>query len=551
MRIKPSALTLLANLAFAAAPVSAAIVDLIKIGTWTGTPDGSVTQDAELQTGGKYVIHTTYDTTTVNSTATQIWNTPLNTVSMNVYEANLQTPGNSFRLLVPMEGFDGGSPFIYDQDQNDHFAYPAAPNPTIQFTAPGGNPANFLGYRFSGNFEPGTNNHFIDIYSVTPDGVTANQVTDAVRCDDPGCSTGLPLVINSVNSLVDAVDLSVDAGNNKTYSAGTTSVTTDGSAGANNNLGAGRSDGEDFLSFAWSEGGSPLTGSMTPDGVNIAVGIANSGLSNTTDTATWQVQMDEDLTGLSATDTMTVSYSNAGPTALPGSNLTYDAGTTSVTANGGVSDPDLAINSQIAGFESHTFSWAQGGTGLPGGNAASVAVAIQNSGLTNTTDSVSFDLTVTDLAGASDTQSITVSYNNADPVLNDFSATASGDDINFTLSITDADLGINPFIADFEMLTVEIFESGALLSILDPLINTGSQLMDHASLLANFGSGTTVLEVRFYDLARDSADYLNAFLEFTVDALNPQPNQVPSPAPIVLILAGLLGLHLKRKRATV
>ncbi|MCB1763669.1 MAG: hypothetical protein KDI27_11115, partial [Gammaproteobacteria bacterium] len=87
MKTKIIALAILASLTMAASPAWSVPVNLIQVGTWTGPPGPPPLDEAGLQTGGKYVIHTTYDTATVNSTATTI-------NGLNFYEANLQAPGN-------------------------------------------------------------------------------------------------------------------------------------------------------------------------------------------------------------------------------------------------------------------------------------------------------------------------------------------------------------------------------------------------------------------------------------------------------------------------
>jgi hypothetical protein len=169
-----------------------------------------------------------------------------------------------------------------------------------------------------------------------------------------------------------------EAGPALVYSAGLQVVETDGGTFANpdgswqdNDLGAVRSDKEDFLTHTWQslgsvEGGAtlvPLLGtdldalrpdvivSLPPIGtravenVNKSVDLVDSGLETTTDVATWQVTVQEDLTLLGSTDVVEVSYANTDPTvdidAIPqmdGYLFTYI-----------MSDPDLAI--PIANFE--------------------------------------------------------------------------------------------------------------------------------------------------------------------------------------------------------
>jgi len=348
------------TLALGATPALAMQVDLIKIGTWTTAP-GSATQDAGLQQGGRYVIHASYDPALTPTTVRNI-------NGMDFYVINLATAaaaigGDSFRILVPMEGFDsGGTPFVYDQNQADHYFYgPNIQEPEIQFTAPGGSAGDFYGFEFEGDFEPGATGNFVEVFTdvaaFDPGGgnpiiFTPSQVTQVLR--DPTYE----IAERSIDSLTDAIAPVAEAGPDRQYNAGQTTVTTDVNAFVDNDLGAMRSDGEDFLTYDWTEGGAPLTGTtataMRPDGrtvddVNIAVAIENSGLTKTTDTVTWQVEVNEDLTGLGgSTDTLTVSYLNALP-AIANASATAQGADLLFALD--LDDPDLAVNPFIVDFE--------------------------------------------------------------------------------------------------------------------------------------------------------------------------------------------------------
>jgi hypothetical protein len=138
-----------------------------------------------------------------------------------------------------------------------------------------------------------------------------------------------------------------EAGPALAYSAGLQTVETDGGTFANpdgswqdNDLGAVRSDKEDFLTHTWQllgsvEGGATLQPLLGPDldalrpdvivslppvgtraveNVNKSVDLGDSGLQTTTDVATWQIAVVEDLTGLGSTDVVDVSYKNTDPT---------------------------------------------------------------------------------------------------------------------------------------------------------------------------------------------------------------------------------------------
>lgn len=349
------------SMAFALPAQSEPIV-MLQIGTWSTDP-GSAMQDAELRKGGKYVIRSRYDDTTAT--------TPRDLGGITVHEIALNMGTNSFQIQIPMQGFDSdGTRFIYTQTQANHLPF-FIPNPVIQFNSPTPSPANFVGYEFEGDFVPGATTNFVEVFSevnsVDMGGMivnTLNQVGQVLREQNGN----FPTVIRSINTLVDAVPVIADAGPNLQYSAGQQNVTTNAGTTSDNNLGNARTDKEDFLTFTWTRNGNPLVGTpadgshvniipgMPPsmratENVNLTVNIADSGLTKTTDTATWQVVVTEDLTGLggdaAATDTLTVSYDNAVPivnasATAQGNDLLFDLD---------VSDADLAVNAVIAGFE--------------------------------------------------------------------------------------------------------------------------------------------------------------------------------------------------------
>lgn len=417
----------------------AVTIDMVQIGTWTTAPQ-SAAAGTGLQTGGKYVIRSTYDTASAT--------TVKNINGVDLYEVNLQASGNSFDIFAPMQGFDSpGNSFVYHQNQsnNDSSIIPA---PTIQFKDSG--KTNFAGYDFAGQTVAGAGTNVVDVYTdvaTLAGGVKqVNQITEFTN------SSGL--AIRSINSLQTAKELAVDAGSNLSYSASVLSVQTNGGSTQDNDLGVGRSDGEDFLNYSWKQGGAALTGASVSgvrsdgrvvDDVNIAVAIQNSGLKTTIDTVAWTVDLDEDLTGKSgATDTATISYKNSGPE------------------------------------------------------------------------------------------------------ITQASATADGDAIVFNLDVADLDLGINSLIADFEILDIDLFLNDVLFLDMGQLLLAGTQRLEQTTLLSLFGEGISTLEVRATDrAARRDGSYVSAFINFTV---NPLTGEVPEPATMFLFGAGLAGLGVMSRR---
>ena len=165
-----------------------------------------------------------------------------------------------------------------------------------------------------------------------------------LNCGDANCLSS-NIAASGTNTLTNAVDLVVDAGPDIVYNAATLIQTATATVVQSNDLGAGRSDGEDFVDFAWSPAGTAI-------GDSNQVGIADSGLTMTTSTTTWTATGTEQMTGKSDSDTVNVSYQNAVPTL----NATATANAGSVDFGMTSGDADLAVNALIAGFEMLTFT---------------------------------------------------------------------------------------------------------------------------------------------------------------------------------------------------
>jgi hypothetical protein len=388
-RLLPSLITLLCGL-IAAVSASAAPIDLTAIGIWSENPgSGAPGSGTGLEKGQKFVVNVSYDPAVTPLTLTTIDGFIYYTVDLSGGAAppsggGLVGNGSALDVLVPLEGMDSGAPFIYSADELDHRNHPGDPFPSpvaqLHFRDAAG--TDLLGLK-------------LETYDAAVPGSFLQMQTEVANVD-PGDGTPVPtgtgvaqfrtgtfdIVIRSINALVDAVPVVAEAGEPLSYSATNLTRTTDGGTFRNvdgtwqdNDLGAGRSDEEDFLTHQWTllgslEGGptsSPLVGSdadaMRPlvlpsenpfvlqpppsgtravEGVNKTVGIADSGLVSTTDVATWQIAVTEDLTGFDGgTDIVLVSYDNAAvsiPVALAtpvGNDLQFELD---------VEDADLAVN---------------------------------------------------------------------------------------------------------------------------------------------------------------------------------------------------------------
>jgi len=322
--------------ALAAHPAHAAVVNKTWIGTWDATGSGNVAAGGPgMAAGQRYVVAVSYDDGSAVTSNVDILTGAFTPSGQTMSTINLNDAGNSLNIYVPMEGLDAGSPFIYTQNQGNHF--PAfVPNPTLNFVdgAPISDPGNIIGLEYEGDFVAGGNNNIIELFNTTPGAATpVNMVSQVINLGQGPAAT-------DTNGLVEAAPVIADD-TTVTYSAGDLTQTTSLNA-QGNDLGAGRSDGETFLDGAWS-----IPGTIQANGVDIAVDIANSGLTNTIDNATWNVTVTEEMTGLSDGAQALVDYANASPTA--GASGTANA--TGYDFSFNFDDDDLTVNLIIAAFE--------------------------------------------------------------------------------------------------------------------------------------------------------------------------------------------------------
>lgn len=286
-------------------------IDVIFIGTWNLAPgSGNATAQGGpgMSTGQRFVVRVSYDTASTVSTGVPVLTGGFTDSGNRMSTVNLAAPGNSLDIFVPMEGLDAGSPFIYIQNETTHFpAY--IPNPTLNFIDGSdiSDPANIIGLEFEGDFVTGANFNFIEIFNTSPGpaGAPINLIGQILNCSDAVCS-GSSIAIRSSNAMANAVDVVAEAGPDRLYTDAMPSATTVSAVSQSNDLGAARSDGEDFIDATWQESGVQLVG--TPSGNDITVSLANSGLDGATDTTSWQLVLSEQMSGVSDNDTLSAFY---------------------------------------------------------------------------------------------------------------------------------------------------------------------------------------------------------------------------------------------------
>jgi hypothetical protein len=461
------------------------------IGIWSENPGNAAPGSGTgLEKGQKFVVNVTYDPAVSPITETTVNGFTYYSVDLAGGAAvpnggGLVTNGSSLDVLIPLEGMDAGSPFIYSLDEFSHRDHPGDPFPSpvtqLHFRDAAG--TDVLGFKLE-TYDAGIPGNFLqmqtEVANIDPgDGTPVPTGTGVAQMR----TGGFNMIIRSLNAIVDSVPVVAEAGGPLSYSAANLSRTTDGGTFENldgtwqdNDLGAGRSDKEDFLTHSWTllgsvEGGpasSPLaggnadalrplvlpsenpfvlqpppSGTRAVENVNKMVEIVDSGLKTTTDVATWQIAVSEDLTG-------------------------FDGGT------------DIVM----------------------------------------------------------------VSYDNSDVVINSALATPVGDDLQFDLDVEDDDLAINALgLVDFELLTYSLLLDGNPFIGLSDLLTNGTEHVTLAQAIALFGTGMHSLEIRVADRVRSlGATYVSETINFDVV---PEPG---TGTLLLLGLAGLQRMSSKTRR---
>jgi hypothetical protein len=386
--------------------------------------------------GQKYVVRTTFDTDDIVmvDASTRFFQTrDFQSISLN------DAPGgsNTFELFIPSLGF--GS--VLTQTGQDHFVIggDTAQTAEIHFfnacTSAASCAIEFRGFEFESNFirnnSPTTPDPSGDIIfelrdpdATFSDATVTSHVVNILDGNDPGLGgimfNGGHVDVRSESASAsggqlapgvffgEAVAVVAEAGASPlVYSATTLSQSTHAGTEqvtdpvapilpgslrsapsaidqqprqADNDLGAGRGDQEDFLNFAWTVNGAnvpgsengtrlnrvvetldvanPMTqqhgsrvvndGTRTVENVNITRSLAQSGLTTTIDTTTFDLLVIESITGLTDTDSVAVSYSNTVPSIVNASHTVLGV---DIRFDVTVTDDDLAANGTIPGFE--------------------------------------------------------------------------------------------------------------------------------------------------------------------------------------------------------
>ena len=333
--------------------VNAAIIpiDIVYVGVWdsTGSANSVVTGGPGVTAGQKYVITLSYDESSVVTNGVNVTDLGGNPTGNLMSTIDLSAVGNSLNVYVPMAGLDAGAPFIYTQDESDHFFFGTnSLVPTLNFVDNSfiGDKANIIGLEFEGDFFPGSGDNVFQLFNTAPPGGITSMNTRITNIFTGVAASDTDLnVDDSINQLAEAVELMVEAGPDIIYNATSLVQAATAVITQSNELGAGRTDGEDFIDVNWSPSGT-VTGNTNE------VGIADSGLTTTVSTTTWTANAAEQMTGKVDSDTLGVSFLNTIPTL----NASSTVSGTSVDFIFDAGDADLAVNALIAGFEMLSFN---------------------------------------------------------------------------------------------------------------------------------------------------------------------------------------------------
>lgn len=291
----------------------------------------------------------------------------------------------------------------------------------------------------------------------------------------------------------------------------------------------------------------PIATIEAPTGLDVAA----IGLDNTTDSVALTLEVDN-TDADTATDTITVDYAND-PVDLTTPSATQTApGLFDISLPG--SDDDLAVNGISSGFES--VSWAvtdDDANTLDSGTVTGSATALEfggtlsaaQLGLEDTQDSVTLTVDASDAAGASDSETLTVSYENSPVTIDGLTWSGLGaNGVALSASLTDLDLSVNAGVTDFEQLTwsfAPLSGGDALLSgtfsgdLTEPTVG-GTVPLD--TLLAVFGDSGPA-DILFSVTDRERANPANGLGALT-QTLQIDVPKVPVPATAGLMLIGLI-----------
>ncbi|MEA5551989.1 PKD domain-containing protein [Anabaena cylindrica UHCC 0172] len=368
---------------------------------------------------------------------------------------------------------DQGQPLLINVLAND-----STTNGTVQLgTAANGNiiinPDSTLTYTPNNNFV-GTDTF---TYIILDNNAISNEATVTVTVNN------IAPTINNVT-----VESTIQEGTTSTFSATATDPGND-------------------LTYSWNFG----DGTDAVIGQNVNHIFADNGIYTVTLTV-------NDTNGANTSQTITANVNNIAPVVQAGADITTDEGT-AITFNGNFNDPGI--------LDTHTITWDFGDN--------STATGILNPTHTYTKDGIyTATLTVQDNDGGTSSNSLTVTVNNTDPIINsisgdtnvnegavaNFSATATnpGNDLTYTWNFgdgTDAVIGQNInhiFTEDgsyIVTLTVSDTNGGATSETLSVQVNNA------APIITNISSDTNVNEGAIANFSATATDPGNDTITYT------------------------------------
>ena len=311
---------------FFVSDASAALIDIVVVGTWESASINIPFQNPfGLVDNDKFVIRSTYDDSTffIGTGADAQGVTASLDPSINL--------GTSLDFIVPHNG-PNPNPVVFDQ--SDHINIGFAATAQVEFDGPNlGSPGNFrnLEFHFENNFGPNDHlMHYDTFMGMIQEETTIFNIGSGLGSAATGSGPEHLTVVQN--------DITANAGGPYVFDASNLSQNTNGTSGG----------GSGFAkTFDWAGPGGTLSNSP---GASIAFGLAESGLTNTTDTEQISLEVTESFTEFTSAPSMaTVSYANTAPVVIAASGVTeVDL---SITFSATFDDVDLVANALVAGFE--------------------------------------------------------------------------------------------------------------------------------------------------------------------------------------------------------